>query len=719
MRPIPLGKVEPPIQRAAPVVVADDVTRSGTPRRGAFRRSSSVDRAWRYSLAKYRRHPQWVVSGGVHLVVLLVLAVLQVAPGYSDKFLELVVLPTPETPIEEEEVLEVELALDVDDLQPRVDDPVSLSQQAAERAGDAPELNIETPSEELASTLEAPLAPTDDFALLLALANDNTSVAEKGETPTLKGATVQTGGDAGSVDRLTIEILRYLETQDVLVVWLMDASASLTTRRDQIIERFGRIYDELDALAEDRGDRLLTGVVSFGQQVAAMTKPTADRTEIEKAVRSIQIDDSGVENVFVATGMTVRQYAPYQKLGRKLMLVVLTDEMGDDVQLVDDAVDLASSKNVPIYVIGPIAPFGRRQLQVRWTDEETGADFYLPVERGPESVQVEVAELLRWYKKPQDFLLSSGFGPFGLTRLARETGGIYFLHDDRNLPGPRFDIERMVAYAPEYEPVAAYAQRASTSPLRRAVLRTTHACNQSLPSPTIEFLAAGIQFEIRDARDKLAEATRLLDQGLAELDQAEQYAKSEKSPRWLAHFDLLLGRLLANQLRCHNSLPLLEEMYRQPKMPQDSTKNGWALAGDEQTTLAAMDLDKREPAAGDDPEGENPAAGEPAGADRAGADPAMDIARRAKLHLQRVVDQHPGTPWAELARTELNFPLGFQWREALVIPPDGVKLPWDRKPWEELTEREKEAKLQFEARQKQRMQRQQLRAAAQARVPKL
>lgn len=34
------------------------------------------------------------------------------------------------------------------------------------------------------------------------------------------------------------------------------------------------------------------------------------------------------------------------------------------------------------------------------------------------------------------------------------------------------------------------------------------------------------------------------------------------------------------------------------------------------------------------------------------------------MYLQRVVDDHPGTPWAMLAERELAVPLGWKWRES-------------------------------------------------------
>lgn len=309
---------------------------------------------------------------------------------------------------------------------------------------------------------------------------------------------------------------------------------------------------------------------------------------------------------------------------------------------------------------------------------------------------METARLLRWDPDgADDELLSSGFGPFALTRLCRETGGVYYLLDDEDLPGPLFTIDDLAAHAPDYGPRAEYGKSASANKLRMSVLSVSATLNESLPQPQTRFLAAGIQFEIRDTKQTLAQASALLDQALDALRAAEPQRAAEKSPRWRAHYDLLVGRILAHQVRCAASVPLLDEMYAHPQVPQDVTKNAWQLAGADGTDLAA--------GSGDNPR----------------LKPWSERAAEAREHLQRVVAEHPRTPWAALAEQELQRPLVFQWQEALTEPPQGEKLPWENVPWEELTEEQKAAVAKFQQRRQQRQQRQQARQEAQQRVPQL
>jgi hypothetical protein len=40
------------------------------------------------------------------------------------------------------------------------------------------------------------------------------------------------------------------------------------------------------------------------------------------------------------------------------------------------------------------------------------------------------------------------------------------------------------------------------------------------------------------------------------------------------------------------------------------------------------------------------------------------MGERAKMYLERVVKDHPGTPWAKIAAQELKTPLGWTWKES-------------------------------------------------------
>jgi hypothetical protein len=49
------------------------------------------------------------------------------------------------------------------------------------------------------------------------------------------------------------------------------------------------------------------------------------------------------------------------------------------------------------------------------------------------------------------------------------------------------------------------------------------------------------------------------------------------------------------------------------------------------------------------------------------------IAEKAKKYLQRVVDEHTGTPWALLAEKELRMNMGWSWDESARPVPPGMQ----------------------------------------------
>ncbi|MCP4784823.1 MAG: VWA domain-containing protein [Fuerstiella sp.] len=509
----------------------------------------------------------------------------------------------------------------------------------------------------------------------------------------VQGAVVQTEGDVGSVDRITMEIVHRLREKKLVVAWLMDASESLRTRREQVISRFERVYKELDELAEDHEDRLLTSITAFGQQSVVMTdEPTADRKVIQQAVQEIPLDESGVENVFTAIRAAALDHRGLARKGYEVMIVLLTDECGNDFEMLEDALQQVKHNKMPVFVMGPMAPFGRHEVKVPWTDPETKEVHYLPVERGPESIRFEYPTLPSWNEALRDTALSSGFGSYGLAHITRESGGIYFLHQDRNLSDAGIDFSTMLDYSPDYVSTTEYMTLIRQNPARQAVLAATDASRTaSWEQPRTKFLASGIQFDIRDDQDTLMKIAKFLDDGIEELRSAEEARGHEDSQRWRAHYDLLMGRLLANRARLNNTIPLLNEMYTKPKVCRDGTTNAWELVGLKGSALR------------DEPKKDSETADSETAVEASGNEQTQPLTDQdqgdvvaARVYLQRVEAEHPGTPWSTLARLELDAAVDFKWQEAFIVPPAGEKLPWDKKPWKELSNKQKEAKRKFE-----------------------
>src|SRR4029079_843090 len=120
---------------------------------------------------------------------------------------------------------------------------------------------------------------------------------------------------------------------------------------------------------------------------------------------------------------------------RNVMVVVFTDEAGDAVSFRDPAVDTCRKLEMPVFVVGVPAPFGRVNAFVKYIDPDPNYDQSPQrqhVHTGPESLLPERVKLMFGTTEENEELVDSGFGPFGLCRLAYETGGLYFtVHPNR------------------------------------------------------------------------------------------------------------------------------------------------------------------------------------------------------------------------------------------------------------------------------------------------
>ncbi|MGE3641893.1 MAG: vWA domain-containing protein, partial [Pirellulales bacterium] len=310
-----------------------------------------------------------------------------------------------------------------------------------------PQSLVEAPDAELAYQVAA-ITPVGDVQVL----NINqTLLAGPNATENLLiTGTGSSGavGAAGAVDRITQEILLSLDERPTLVVWLFDQSGSLKAQRESIAKRFDRVYDELGVIEasgnptfERHDDKpLLTAVAAFGSSVQLLTKsPTDDVAAIKTAVREVADDTSGHENVFQSVHFLADKFRHYRLRSprRNVMIVIFTDEAGDDVQELDATIESCRKYAMPVYVIGVPAPFGREDAFIRYVDPDPKFDQseqWLPVHQGPESLLPERLKLNFAGVRQYDERIDSGFGPYGLCRLTSETGGIYFtVHPNRKV----------------------------------------------------------------------------------------------------------------------------------------------------------------------------------------------------------------------------------------------------------------------------------------------
>lgn len=619
----------------------------------------------------------FLTSFVVHLVILLVLGYM---PWVQPPPPERVMITSSIPLVEEPEILKMPL-----------DQEIYFSEQPSEQIGaNSADADFEAISmaTEIADVSVLPnpveIEPTEISTFEINNAVLHATGQQYSENIVVKGsAGVGTTGAVGAVDRLTHEIVLSLEERKTLVVWLFDQSPSMIRQRATVNDRFDRIYKELGVLeaakmeAFKRHDDkpLLTSVVAFGKTVSQVTKqPTDQLEEIKKAVEAIKPDDSGDEMTFRAVVESVRDYAKYRNRNqagepeRNVMLVVFTDEIGSDEQDpnygVDVAVKLCKRHQIPVYVVGVPAPFGTKETQVKWVDPDPRYDQspqWGVVDQGPETLLPERLRFSFTNSQDEEAAIDSGFGPYSLTRLCYETGGIYFtVHPNRNVyknvrrgeiePFSAhikhfFDPQVMQPYRPDYVSLEEYAKRVKANKCREALVKAammTH--TGALENPRLRFIKreeAAFNNELTDAqRDaaKLEPALAHLYEGILKHGEADR--EKETVPRWQAGFDLAVGRVLAARLRTESYNAMLAAAKRGMKF-SDPKNNTWVLVPSDEISTGSQ---------------------------------YKKMGEQAKRYLERVVKEHPGTPWAYLAAKELDQPLGWKWQDEFTDlgPPPGA-----------------------------------------------
>jgi hypothetical protein len=481
-------------------------------------------------------------------------------------------------------------------------------------------------------------------------------------------------GYGAALDRLTQELVRLMRESKVLVVWLFDESESMKDDQEDLKERIHRVYEELRLFDEDaKADVLLSAVVSFGQDVHFMLpkkKPTDDVPRIMKAIDAIPIDKTGVENTCHAISTVIADYRRQAAQGkRKLVVVVISDEAGDDGEKVEETLQQARTARAPIYFLGRESVFGNLYAYVRWVHPQTGGLHYLPIRRGPET---PFAELLPFdgFRRRMDASLS-GFGPYEQVRLCRDTGGIFFMlpSEEQNINDPdsrKYASLDMKEYTPDIATRRDYVERRDKSPFRRAIweaivlLNPYDEKNKEMEIPIDNWYSVEpgeYALPVTDALGRCRNLFALLTEAEQRLKAVQDLRKQEKSRRWRADYDLMLGQVLAYRVRLFQYSIALEQFARSipTRKFADKKSNQWAVG------ISAKDLLKPDE--------------QQLRATKVSVDD-LERARKAALkQFAAVQEEHPGTPWAARAAWELSRGFGMTFLERYIPPPRPSTTP--------------------------------------------
>ena len=513
-------------------------------------------------------------------------------------------------------------------------------------------------------------------------------------------------GDIGAVvtgygpalSRLTQEILRHMREQKVLVVWLFDQSDSMKDDHKEIAANFHKVYEELGIVQKQdeklktriKDQILQTMIVAYGEAVKPMFKePTADIKVIEDAIKKIPIDETGKENMCSAIQAVADEYGRrVQRDKRKLLIVVVSDESGDDGQLVENTIEKVKKLKAPVYVLGRESVFGYPYARIRWQDPKYHLWHWLQINRGPETAY---PECLQWDGLHHRWdVHNSGFGPYEQVRLVKESGGIFFV-----LPGEEEDLtgegarERreyaaldMKPYTPMLLPRRDYVETVKHSNFRKTIWDvivrlnpTKHPYLENFPYDKnlnirehwYSLSPAEFREEAAGEVKKAANAMQLLNTAIGLLERIKPERASERFDRWRANYDLIHAQCIAYRVRLFQFLLAMDDHAAHMPKPKDPKTNRWNVGRSRQMIVPDEgQFERLKKAFGIKKSREEYLAYVKAEEDRAVA------------MYQIVLENHPRTPWARRAKYELDHGFGMHFYEAYRDPNydrRDIKLP--------------------------------------------
>jgi hypothetical protein len=461
-------------------------------------------------------------------------------------------------------------------------------------------------------------------------------------------STEQSSSVSGVLDRLTPELVSLAEKKPLNTIWLFDASISLSKQRDQIKDRIVKILDEIEET--NSGKPISHTVCSFGKVLIPISKqPHNLAKDIVSDIESIKLDDSGIENIFGSIVRVCDLYKDYRNT-----IIVFTDEVGDDIGELEKAINSTQRKSTPVYVVGPPAPFGLSSIEFKYVDPDPKYDQkerWVQINQGPETLFKMTLDL---HTLPIDEAgLDSGYGPYGLTRLCYSSGGIYFsVHPNRssNIITKKqvqplssnisrfFDPVVMTKYRPDYRNYLAQHYEVEKDKTKIALIKACQIPLKIASDQKTNFTAfneGDFADQLKDAQIFSAKIEPKIDQIYNLLKPVESFVTKLDS-RWIASYNLAMGRILATKCRIELYNHMLAEAKSGLKK-QDKKSNSWNLERTDEFSTKNSQLNKYH-------------------------DGAVE-------YLQSVVTNYPGTPWAAIAQEELDTPMGYKWIEKYVEPP--------------------------------------------------
>ncbi|MDA0918824.1 MAG: VWA domain-containing protein [Planctomycetota bacterium] len=330
------------------------------------------------------------------------------------------------------------------------------------------------------------------------------------------------------------------DEKDTLVVWIVDQSSSMAERREEIADRFERTFGSQQAHSDNE---LLHSLISFGERVQQPSdQPTDDAGQIAAQFRKVEDDLTGVERTMQAV-QSASEYVrsmwqKYQSWNR--LFVIVTDERGDDYEMVDQVVKRCSRMGIRVFCLGNASPFGTDKGFSRYTYPD-GFQVDIPVDQGPETIAHQTLQIpVIGQPVVEPAHISSGFGPYAIEWLCRETGGQFWIYQDtaseRFLPG------RMNDYRPDYISASDFAETTNFNRAKLALIDAALLSHKEMPR-VLPIVVRGdvlnvLRTELTERQKECVAASSLVQKLTGLLESGLEDRAELDSLRWRASFDL-------------------------------------------------------------------------------------------------------------------------------------------------------------------------------------
>ncbi|MGE4158250.1 MAG: vWA domain-containing protein [Planctomycetota bacterium] len=452
------------------------------------------------------------------------------------------------------------------------------------------------------------------------------------------------------------------------ICWVLDHSPSMA---DDVKEITSRIEALLGGL--NKKGAVLNSIVIWSDKPRVHLKPTVDIKAVKESLTKIPFEGkegSGVENICQAVNMALAN----RGRGENAVLVVVTDEAGDDDKQFDKTIDALRSSKVKVLVLSPHAAFGPPVWN--WDIvhyDEARTEFFF-AHNGPENGTPEGLYDFNFIQRsdwsgtinPMDqrvWATNGGWAPYFLQLMAETTGGKVFAlkTESHKLQGT---FERKKLYKPEIVPLSKLGNTVPAHPWRLAVSKAADAWKgfrtiaREFPGQSKTDLIQGVQAQLPIVDGNITvtnKALALLHDGLGRKPKAN-YQGGEENLRWRANIELAFASALVARYHLHQ-FKLDVERFKGSTFWPDPQKDvcQWNIKivadGKSATELPKLEIYS----VSNTPEGQGDT--EQAGdmvsmltyVPNTNASTHEERRKQAEIALLVVMKNHPKTPWATMA----------------------------------------------------------------------